>query len=369
MTLAPSHTAHDSPYRPGDRPTTTSEALLLEQVHQAMAEKKPLSIQGGNTKSFLGRPVEAPVICTKSHSGIVSYDPTELVVTVRAGTLLSELETILDEKGQMLAFEPPHFGEQATVGGMVATGLAGPRRPWSGSVRDFVLGTKVITGQGKLLRFGGEVMKNVAGYDVSRLMVGSYGCLGLITEVSMKVLPKPKHQQHLSLKLPQRDALAYLEKWGQASLPLTAACFFNDTLYLRLEGGDSSVKTFANQLNGSEIDPNFWVSLKEQQLPFFKDSGLLWRCSVPSQSPVLDLPGEQILDWGGAQRWLKTSQSPEAIRTAVAKLGGHATSFTPGITTTPFHPLPNLLMRYHQRLKAKLDPSQLFNPGRMYSDY
>ncbi|MEX5452570.1 glycolate oxidase subunit GlcE, partial [Stutzerimonas stutzeri] len=169
-----------------------ASALLLDQVNQALAAKTPLRIQGSGSKAFLGRAAEGQLLDVREHRGIVSYDPTELVVTARAGTPLAELEATLDEAGQMLPCEPPHFGEGATVGGMIAAGLSGPRRPWSGSVRDFVLGSRVITGQGKHLRFGGEVMKNVAGYDLSRLMAGSFGCLGVLTEISLKVLPKPR---------------------------------------------------------------------------------------------------------------------------------------------------------------------------------
>ncbi|MDG6404232.1 glycolate oxidase subunit GlcE, partial [Pseudomonas quasicaspiana] len=203
-------------------PDNDASTALLEQVNHALQTATPLRIQGGNSKAFLGREVAGEILDTRIHSGIVSYDPTELVITARAGTPLQELCAALDAAGQMLPCEPPHFGE-ATVGGMVASGLSGPRRPWSGSVRDFVLGTRVITGLGKHLRFGGEVMKNVAGYDLSRLMAGSFGCLGVLTEVSLKVLPKPRLCSSIALEMDSARALARLAEWGQQPLPISAA--------------------------------------------------------------------------------------------------------------------------------------------------
>lgn len=365
MSTQPDHSQN----RPGERCSTTSEAALLEQVCEALHEGRPLQIQGGNSKAFLGRQIQADPLETGSHQGIVNYDPTELVITVRAGTPLKQLEAILAEQGQVLGCEPPHLGDNATVGGMVATGLSGPRRPWSGSVRDFVLGTKVITGHGKLLRFGGEVMKNVAGYDLSRLMAGSFGCLGLLTEVSMKVLPKPRHERHLVLSCDQSTALQRLTEWAQLPLPITAACHYQDQLYLRLEGGEASVQHFADSLNGTALDPVFWQQLKEQQLPFFQNPKPLWRLSLPAHAGQLEPSDDCLIDWGGAQRWLKTDQPETQLRDIANQLGGHATCFTAGITAQPFQPLPPLLMRYHQQLKAQLDPKGIFNPGRMYSDY
>ncbi|MCK8688195.1 glycolate oxidase subunit GlcE, partial [Pseudomonas umsongensis] len=218
-----------------------NSAALLEQVIYALNGRIPLRIQGGNSKAILGRRVTGEVLDTRSHRGIVSYDPTELVLTARAGTPLAEIEATLEASGQMLPFEPPHLGPNATLGGMVATGLSGPRRPWAGSVRDYVLGTRVITGHGKLLRFGGEVMKNVAGYDLSRLMAGSFGCLGLLTEISLKVLPKPRQCISLYLEMDTHQALSELAEWGQQPIPISAACHDGSLLHLRLEGGEGSV--------------------------------------------------------------------------------------------------------------------------------
>ncbi|MFJ4052720.1 glycolate oxidase subunit GlcE [Pseudomonas sp. NPDC089743] len=339
---------------------------LLEQVNQALNLNTPLRIQGSNSKAMLGRPVAGEIVDTRRHRGIVSYDPTELVLTARAGTPLQEIEATLFEAGQMLPCEPPHFGTGATLGGAVAAGLSGPRRPWAGSVRDYVLGTRVITGHGKLLRFGGEVMKNVAGYDVSRLMAGSFGCLGLLTEVSLKVLPRPR--QCLSLRLPmdRHQALAELVEWGQQPLPISAACHDGEALYLRLEGGEGSVQSARQRLGGDVLDSRFWSELREQRLAFFDGDEPLWRLSVPIDTAELDLPGRHLIDWGGAQRWLKSSAPASVIREQVAKAGGHATGFTPGEHSSA--PLPAALMRYHHALKRQLDPQGLFNPGRLYPD-
>jgi len=339
---------------------------LLEQVNQALNQGTPLRIQGGNSKAMLGRPVAGEILDTRNHRGIVSYDPTELVLTARAGTPLLEIEAALHEAGQMLPCEPPHLGAGATLGGMVAAGLSGPRRPWAGSVRDYVLGTRVITGHGKLLRFGGEVMKNVAGYDVSRLMAGSFGCLGVLTEVSLKVLPRPR--QCLSLRLPmdRHQALVELAEWGQQPLPISAACHDGEALHLRLEGGEGSVQSARQRLGGEVLDSRFWSDLREQRLSFFCDPAPLWRLSVPTASGELDLPGQQLIDWGGAQRWLKSAAPVQLIREQAAKAGGHATLYAPGDDSSA--PLPAALMRYHLALKQQLDPQGVFNPGRLYPD-
>ncbi|WP_277051987.1 glycolate oxidase subunit GlcE [Zestomonas thermotolerans] len=343
-----------------------ASTALLEQVSYALNEGVALRIQGGNTKSLLGRPVNGEVLDTRIHHGIVSYDPTELVLTARAGTPLKEIEEVLDAAGQMLPCEPPHLGDGATLGGMVASGLSGPRRPWAGSVRDFVLGTRVITGHGKLLRFGGEVMKNVAGYDLSRLLAGSFGCLGLITEVSLKVLPKPRQCVSLSLELGVAEALRELAIWGQQPMPISAACYDGQALHLRLEGGEGSVQAARQRLGGEHLDNGFWQDLREQRLAFFANPAPLWRLSLPNNTPPLELPGEQLIDWGGAQRWLKSEADAETIRRVVSAVGGHATRYAPGDDS--FHPLPAALLRYHQSLKRQLDPQGIFNPGRMYAE-
>lgn len=363
MRATPSHVP-----RPGDRGASEAEQQLQEQVLEALQNNTPLVIQGAGSKAFLGRPVTGRVLDTRTHSGIVNYDPTELVVTVRSGTPLVELLQALDQHGQMLPCEPPTFAAAATVGGMVAAGLSGPRRPWSGSVRDFVLGTKVITGHGKLMRFGGEVMKNVAGYDLSRLMAGSYGQLGVLTEVSMKVLPKPVSIQHLSLELSAENALLKLAEWGQQPIPITAACHIDGRLQLRLEGGSGSVRAATERIGGEVLDAAFWSHLNERQLAFFNDPRPLWRLSLPAVTPTIELPGDALLDWCGSQRWLKSDATAIDIQALASQYGGHATCYTPGVTDSPFQPLAPLLAHYHRRLKAQLDPQGIFNPGRCYAE-
>ena len=341
---------------------------LLEQVNQALQNATPLRIQGSNSKAFLGRIVAGEVLDTRTHRGIVSYDPTELVITARCGTPLSQLTEALDAAQQMLPCEPPSFGEGATVGGMIASGLSGPRRPWSGSVRDFVLGTRVITGHGKHLRFGGEVMKNVAGYDLSRLMAGSFGALGVISEVSLKVLPKPRQCLSISLEMDSDRALLRLAEWGQQPLPISAACHDGQRLHLRLEGGEGSVTAAHDRLGGEPLDSSYWADLNEQRLSFFDEVQPLWRLSVPHNTPRLSLPGTQIIDWGGAQRWLKSDGDAAFIRQVVEEVGGHVTCYSHGLIDSPFQPLPASLMRYHRSLKQQLDPRGIFNPARLYAE-
>ncbi|MBK5351309.1 glycolate oxidase subunit GlcE [Pseudomonas sp. TH41] len=343
-------------------------AALLEQVNQALENATPLRIQGSNSKSFLGRIVAGEVLDTRAHRGIVSYDPTELVITARCGTPLAELAEVLDAAHQMLPCEPPAFGEGATVGGMIACGLSGPRRPWSGSVRDFVLGTRVITGHGKHLRFGGEVMKNVAGYDLSRLMVGSYGSLGVITEVSLKVLPKPRQVLSISLDMDSDRALLRLAEWGQQPLPISAACHDGQRLHLRLEGGEGSVSAAHDRLGGELLDDSYWDDLNEHRLSFFDEDQPLWRLSLPHNTARLSLPGRQLIDWGGAQRWLKSNAEAAFIREVVEDVGGHVTCYSHGLIDSPFQPLPAALLRYHQNVKHQLDPRGIFNPGRLYAE-
>ncbi|MDN3521633.1 glycolate oxidase subunit GlcE [Halomonas ramblicola] len=345
-------------------------AALAEQVRAADRDGTPLRFVGGDTKAFYGRPVEGRTLSTREHRGITYYDPVELIVSVRAGTPLAELEAALAEQGQMLACEPPHFGDAATVGGMVASGLSGPRRPWAGSVRDFMLGARVINREGVEQRFGGQVMKNVAGYDLSRLMAGAQGTLGLLSEVTLKVLPKPGTSRSLRLELPLDVALEKLADWGRKPMPISAAAWLDGALHLRLEGGPSSVAATAERLGGDDLEAGFWTDLREHRLPFFTaGEAPLWRLSLPANTPPLDLPGEPpvLYDWAGTQRWVKSDADAEAIRAACARVGGHATCLTPG-AAEPFTPLTPALLGYHRRLKAELDPHGIFNPGRLYAE-
>ena len=344
-----------------------NSSVLLEQVNQALHSGTALRIQGANSKMFLGRAVAGEVLDTRNHRGIVSYDPTELVITARCGTPLAQLTHVLEQARQMLPCEPPAYAG-ATVGGMIASGLSGPRRPWAGSVRDYVLGTRVITGHGKHLRFGGEVMKNVAGYDLSRLMAGSYGSLGVITEVSLKVLPKPRQCLSISLQMSSERALLRLAEWGQQPLPISAACHDGQRLHLRLEGGEGSVAAARERLGGELLDGAFWADLNAQRLDFFAAGSPLWRLSLPNNTPALALPGQQLIDWGGAQRWLKSDAEASWIRAVVAEVGGHVTCYSHGLVDSPFQPLPAALLRYQRSLKYQLDPQGIFNPGRLYAE-
>ena len=340
---------------------------LQERVVEAAASGTPLAIVGGGSKAFLGRVASGAPLSVAGHRGIVSYEPRELVLTARAGTPLREIEAALAERGQMLPFEPPHFGATATLGGTIACGLSGPRRPYAGSARDHVLGVRLINGRAEQLRFGGEVMKNVAGYDLSRLQAGAFGTLGVILEVSLKVLPRPADEVTLVQDRDAADSLAYLADLARRPLPLSAACHDGDRLYLRLSGAATAVAQSCGQLGGEPLaDADaFWRDqIKEQGHAFFQDGAPLWRLSLPPASPWLALPGKFLLDWGGAQRWLKTDAPGELIQQAAAQANGHASLFR-GAQGGVFQPLPPAMQALHRRIKHAFDPQNLFNPGRM----
>ncbi|MFF7708575.1 glycolate oxidase subunit GlcE [Pseudomonas sp. NPDC007930] len=346
--------------------TCDASASWQEQVRAALADGVCLHLRGSGSKAHLGRAVQGRLLDTREHRGIVCYDPAELVISARAGTPLADVEAALAERGQMLAFEPPRLGPGATLGGTLACGLSGPRRPWAGALRDYVLGTRVLSGDGQWLRFGGEVMKNVAGYDLSRLMAGSQGCLGLIGEVSLKVLPRPRARHSLRLPMPLKEALARLAEWGQQPLPLSAASHDGQALFLRLEGGEGSVQAAAERLGGEPLHDEFWAEVNEQRLGFFQQPAPLWRLSLPPNSADLALPGPQWVDWAGAQRWLKTTAPASTVHALAAGAGGHASAWH--AHPAGAQPLPAALLALHQRLKAALDPHGLFNPGRLYAE-
>jgi glycolate oxidase FAD binding subunit len=340
------------------------------QVVQAAAGKTPLRIRGGGTKDWYGGALQGELLDTRSHAGIVDYEPTELVITARCGTPLAEIEAVLAAQNQMLAFEPPHFGEGATFGGAVAAGLSGPRRANSGGVRDFVLGAQLMDGKGEVLKFGGQVMKNVAGYDVSRLLAGSMGTLGLMLELSVKVLPRATQEATLRFETSEIDAIRLLNTWGGQPLPLSGSCWHAGALMLRLSGARAAVDAAQRSLGG-EVMPDaaaFWESLREQRHAFFGGDAPLWRLSVPSTSGAIVLGGEQLIEWGGAQRWLRApADQADDIRRAVGAVGGHATLFRGGDKAVGvFQPLAPAVARIHERLKTAFDPSLIFNPGRMF---
>jgi len=342
---------------------------LRERIASACAGKTPVSIRGGNSKSFYGRQCEDEIIDVSQHTGVLEYEPSELVIKARAGTVLVDIEKLLDQHRQMLAFEPPHFSPQATLGGAVASGLAGPGRPFTGSVRDSVLGVGLINGSGETLSFGGQVMKNVAGYDVSRLMAGALGTLGLLTDISLKVLPKPAGEYTLQQRCSQQDALQRFSEWMAKPLPLSAACWYDDHLYLRLSGTETGIRQAQHQLGEKLLEqaPGWWASIRDQQHDFFQRQSALWRLSVPPATAPLAIHGDWLIDWAGGQRWLYSGESAETIRSMTASVGGQATLFRNGDQTADvFHPLPAPLFKLHRRLKQALDPNGILNPGRMY---
>lgn len=346
-----------------------------ERIRAALADGTALQLRGGGSKDFYGRSPRGERFDTTAYRGIVSYEPTELVVTVRAGTPLAELEAALAERGQMLAFEPPHFGSGATVGGTVCAGLSGPRRMAVGAVRDFVLGVKLVDGRGEVLSFGGQVMKNVAGYDVSRLIAGSLGTLGALADVSLKVLPRPVAEASLRFALGEAETIERLNAWGGRPLPISASAWADGVLTVRLSGAAAAVQAALSTLGGERVGDDeakaFWTGVREQSLPWFGADvagGALWRLSVPSAAAPLKLPGEQFIEWGGALRWLRSSEPAAHIRERVAQLGGHATLFRGDHAGEVFHPLPAPLMAIHRRLKNAFDPTGIFNPGRLYQD-
>ena len=350
-------------------PDCDIQEALRDQVARAFSARRSLHIEGSGSKAFYGRGCTAQPLSVSAHSGILEYEASELVLTARSGTPLNLIEQLLAEHGQMLAFEPPHFGAGATLGGTLACGLSGPRRPWAGAARDFVLGVGLINGKGETLSFGGRVIKNVAGYDLSRLMAGALGTLGVMTEISLKVLPLPETETTLAFELDAEQALQHCSNWSRKPLPLSAACHLNGRLTLRLSGSEAGVRQACGQLGGERLADGdaFWSSIREHSHPFFRSDQPLWRISVPPAAASLPIAGDWLLDWGGAQRWLYTDADPDAVRAAAQAAGGHATLFRGGDRSADvFHPLTPALLALHRRLKQALDPAGTLNPGRLY---
>jgi glycolate oxidase FAD binding subunit len=341
-----------------------------DTLAEASRDANPVVIRGGGSKSFYGRPVQGRTLDVSAHTGIIDYTPPELVVSARAGTPLSELESTLAAENQMLPFEPPHFGPAATLGGTIACGLSGPRRPWAGAARDFVLGITCLNASGELLRFGGKVMKNVAGYDLSRTLTGSLGTLAVLLDIHLKVLPRAEHELTLCREASETEAIAHFNRWAGQPLPLSAACHADGQLHVRLSGFEQGVKAAADSLGGDiqqEAD-DFWHGLREHTLPFFAGEAPLWRVSLPPASPPLSIDGHTLLDWGGAQRWLRTDAPADTVREAAHAAGGHATRFRDTDRDDVFHPLAPGILALQQRLKASFDPAGILNPGRMYRE-
>jgi len=343
---------------------------LEAQILAAKDSKTKLNIIGGNSKHFLGRESVGEALNMAEHSGIVNYQPVELILTARAGTSLKEIEQALDEQGQMLAFEPPHLGETDTLGGTLACNLSGPARPWGGSIRDHVLGIRLINGRGEHLRFGGQVMKNVAGYDVSRMQAGAMGTLGAITEVSLKVLPKPAHSVTISQEISAEDAIQVMNERAGIAKPLTAACWVDGKMYLRLAGAKSAVDATLREWSGEEVeeaDP-FWRNLRNQRADYFNSAEKLWRFSIKPTALLLLEADRQVIEWGGAQRWYRGDVAIEEMQAMAAEAGGQVSLYRGGDRVAEvFHKQPEALKRIQTRLKESFDPEGIFNAGRLYS--
>ena len=343
---------------------------LQEQIRAAAALRRPLCVRGGGSKDFYGGEIQGEPLEVGMLSGITHCEPTELVISARAGTPLTQLERELETHGQMLAFEPPRFDGCATLGGAVASGLSGPRRAYCGALRDFVLGIEMIDGRGELLRFGGRVIKNVAGFDLSRLMAGSLGTLGLLTEVTLKTVPLPRSQRTLRFELNQPQALESMARWATRPLPLSATTWHEGILHVRLSGAEAAVRAACERLGGEMVDDadEYWDSVREQRLVFFVAARELWRVSLPACSPVLPAPEPTFIEWGGSLRWLPDPQDGSALHALAKRFGGHATLYRAGTKRPegPFQPLSPVMLSMHKRLKAALDPHGIFNRGRLY---
>lgn len=342
-----------------------------QRIAAAVDAKAPLRLQGGATRSWYGRAPQGDMLDTAGYHGIIDYEPTELVISARCGTRLAELERALAAQGQMLAFEPPRFGAASTVGAMVACAMSGPRRPYAGALRDFVLGATLLDGRGEVLHFGGRVMKNVAGYDVARMLAGSMGTLGLIVDVTLKVAPLPREDVTLAFETDQEAALAQLLAWGRRPLPVSGSCWVGGKLFVRLSGFAAAVSAAAREFGGEPVTDGlaFWASVRDQQHAFFSGDAPLWRLSLPPGAPVIALPGAVMVEWGGAQRWVRTALGAGSLHHVASSAGGHATLFRGGDRETDvFAPLPRPIAAIHQRLKHAFDPAGIFNPGRMYKE-
>jgi glycolate oxidase FAD binding subunit len=345
-------------------------AQMLEQVSDAVSGSTPVSIVGGNSKHGIGREQVGEPISVSEYSGVVDYQPTELVVTVRAGTKMAELREVLAEKDQMLACETPEFDGVATVGGALACAQSGPSRPWWGSIRDQVLGVRLINGKAEHLRFGGQVMKNVAGYDVSRLQVGAMGAFGILTEVSLKVLPRPEGSKTVRRQLDADAAIRVMNEVSMTPLPLAGACWFDGDLYLRLAGQASVINALVAELEGDVLadDENIWAALREQSLPFFAGAEDLWRLSVRANSSHLKSDGDCLIDWGGARRWLSGTNQREELERFALSAGGEVTQVRGGDRGAEIFPALGAAHQVMlQRLKLAFDPGAIFNRGRLYS--
>jgi glycolate oxidase FAD binding subunit len=354
---------------------------LREQIAVARQQRAPLRLRGGGTKDFYGErlasgsPNDAAELGTvldlRSFHGIVDYEPSELVVTARCGTPLSQIEAALAQRDQFLGFEPPAFAGEPTLGGVIAAGLSGPRRMQAGAARDFVLGATLLNADGELLRFGGQVMKNVAGFDVPRLLCGSLGVFGIITELSIKVLPKPRAEQTLRLEMPAREAVEAFNRWGGQPLSISGAAWHAGIAWLRLSGALPAVRAACERIGGERASvttaEEWWNGLRHCTHPAFSNASI-WRVSLPSCAPPLDLPVEPLIDWGGALQWYIGDMLEFDVRKLAVAAGGTALRWRGVAPAGRFHPLTPAVAEIHRRLKRSFDPYGLFNPGRLLAD-
>ena len=368
--------------------TEDIESLLQQQAQSAIQTSKVLAIRGGNSKEFYGREIAGEAIDVSSHSGVIDYHPTELVITARAGTPLTEIIDLLGQNNQMLGFEPPLFSDRATLGGAIAAGLSGPARPYRGSVGHFVLGIKLLSGHGEVLRFGGQVIKNVAGFDASRLMAGAMGCLGILLEASLKVVPVSATELTVMLNHADADqSIALMNDLAAKPLPISAAAWVAGVTRIRLSGSEAGVE-HARQIIGADVDVDvdvdgngekFWSGIRNHSHGYFDSDRLLLRASVAPATKIFCADKPQLIDWGGGLRWYcpengdqqkrESGADQEFIR-AVSQAGGHLTHFRNGNRKGEvFAPLSSGVQELNRRLKKEFDPAAVFNRGRMYADY
>lgn len=343
---------------------------LCTSIQEANNSQQALQILSGNSKQFYGNKIIAKPLDVSCNKGIVDYEPSELFITARNGTSLKEIEIILDNNNQMLPFEPPHFGTQATLGGTIACGLSGPRRAYASSMRDCVLGAHIVNGKGEYLKFGGQVMKNVAGYDASRLMCGAFGTLGVLTQISLRVSPKPHSEITIAIETNQRKALERMSAWTQTQIPISATFFENNILYIRFAGLESTTKKAHQEIGGELITDSekFWSDIKNHQTEFFQTEKPLWRIIIPNTTSSLSIKGELCIEWNGGLRWIKSDEDPQHIINQCHSAKGHASLFRAKSNSTDcLARIDSRLKQLHLNLKSAFDPNQVLNPGRMYS--
>ena len=343
---------------------------LLEQVKDACTHNSPLRIAGNDSKRFMGRRTTGKLLTVSGHSGIVSYEPTELVITVRSGTKIVDVDAALAEHMQFLGSDPPAFNRDATIGGTLACNQSGPARPWFGSIRDHVLGVRLINGRGEHLRYGGRVLKNVAGYDVSRLQAGAMGTLGIITEISLRVFPRPEYTATGVSELDCRAAIEMMNNRTSKGGPLCGAAWVDNRLYLRYSGCEPAVRSHTREIGGHLLEDcnGFWTALREQRQPFFAGDEPLWRFSVESGADHFDEDGKWLIDWGGAQRWLRGDYEFKELETMADRIHGQVSLYRGGDRDGEvFHSRSKTEMQVHKRIKSAFDPQGIFNPGRLYS--